>query len=213
MTDGRVLTVSVGRPRVVRAGDRETTTAIWKAPVEGPVAVSGVNLAGDEQANRKVHGGPDKAVYVYASEDTAWWERRLGRALGPGAFGENLTVEGVDVGGALVGERWAIGTTLLEVRQPRLPCAKLGLRFGDPAMVRAFAHAGRPGVYLAIVAPGELATGDPVRVLERPAHAVSVGLMADAFLRDRGRLAELLEAPGLPADWRAWVVEHLERAS
>lgn len=109
-----------------------------------PVEVSGVNLRGDDQADRTVYGGPHKAVYVYALEDTAWWEGELGRRLGPGAFGETLSLRGVDVNGARIGERWAIGSTVLEVRQPRLPCFKLGLRHSDPLIPRRFAHAGRP---------------------------------------------------------------------
>src|ERR1041384_1992507 len=107
-------------------------SAIGKAPVEGPVRVEGVNLAGDDQADRRVHGGPDKAVYAYASADAAFWSGELGRALGPGTFGENLTTAGLDVSGAVVGERWRIGTVELEVCQPRLPCNKLALRPGGP---------------------------------------------------------------------------------
>ncbi len=133
----------MGRPAQlsVRRG-RPLMSAIAKSPVEGRVRVAGVNVAGDDQADRRVHGGPDKAVYAYAAEDTAWWAGELGRPLEPGMFGENLTTEGVDVSGALVGERWRVGTVELEVCQPRLPCAKLGLRFGDPRMVKRF---GRPG--------------------------------------------------------------------
>src|SRR5439155_8921552 len=148
LVSGRLLSVNVGRPRTVPRASGTARTAIWKDPVDGRVAVRGVNVDGDDQADRRVHGGPDKAVYAYAAEDTAWWEDALGEALGPGAFGENLTVAGLDVTGALIGERWAIGTTLLEVCQPRFPCFKLGLRFGDPRMVKGFAEAGRPGAYL-----------------------------------------------------------------
>src|SRR5881397_225869 len=118
---GRLLSVQVGRPR----GEGRTRTAIWKEPVDGRVAVRGVNLDGDDQADRTVHGGPDKAVYAYAEEDTGLWAAELGRDLGPATFGENLTTRGIDVSGAVVGERWRVGSTLLEVSQPRLPCAKL----------------------------------------------------------------------------------------
>src|SRR5919112_3067033 len=144
----RVASVNVGRPRQlsVRRG-RPLMSAIGKAPVDGRVRVAGVNVAGDDQADRRVHGGPDKVVYAYASEDTAWWEAELGRELGPGAFGENLTVAGVDVSGAVIGERWRIGTVELEVCQPRFPCFKLGIRFEDATMVRRFAQAERPGAY------------------------------------------------------------------
>src|SRR3954447_12352886 len=141
-----LLSVNVGRPqRVGLRRGRPVQSAIGKAPVDGRVRVEGVNLAGDDQADRRVHGGPDKAVYAYAVEDTAWWAAELDRPLGPGMFGENLSVEGVDVTGALVGEHWRIGSVELEVCQPRLPCAKLGLRFGDPGMLRRFALAGRSG--------------------------------------------------------------------
>src|SRR5436190_20956608 len=113
-----VETVNVGEVRAVRVGERTIETAIWKSPVPGPVAVAGVNVRGDTQADRSVHGGPDKAIYAYALEDTEWWSEQLDRPLGPGAFGENLSLRGVDATHALIGERWAIGSTLLEVRQP-----------------------------------------------------------------------------------------------
>jgi len=129
-----VETVNIGRVRTIRVGERVITTGIWKEPASGPIEVSGVNLHGDEQADRTVHGGPDKAVYAYALEDTAWWEAELGRPHGPGAFGENLSLREVDVSNARIGERWAVGSTLLEVRQPRLPCFKLALRHDDPSL-------------------------------------------------------------------------------
>jgi MOSC domain-containing protein YiiM len=201
-----VETVNLGAVRTIQVGARVITTAIWKYPVARPVAVAGVNLDGDDQADRTVHGGPDKAVYAYALEDTAWWERQLSRPFGPGAFGENLSVLGVDVGGARIGERWAIGSTLLELRQPRLPCFKLGLRHSDRLMPKRFAQAGRPGAYLAIVEPGELAAGDPIEIVERPDHGVTVALAAHVYLHDHGRRHELLGAPTLPASWRDWVL-------
>ena len=140
-----LLSVNVGRAQTVPGGRRYVRSAIWKTPVEGRVAVRGVNLDGDEQADRRVHGGPDKAVYAYGADDIRRWERELGRDLGPSPFGENLTIDGLDVSGARVGDRWAIGTTVLEVVQPRLPCFKLGVKFGDPAFLKRFALAGRPG--------------------------------------------------------------------
>src|SRR3954462_7434904 len=145
----RLASVNVGTPvRLRTPKGREVRTAIWKQPVDRRVAVAGVNVEGDQQADLRVHGGPDKAVYSYASEDTAFWEQELGRELGPGAFGENLTTEGLDVSGAVVGERWRIGNVELEVCQPRLPCSKLAIRLGEPLMVRRFGEARRPGAYL-----------------------------------------------------------------
>src|SRR3954454_1262769 len=185
-----VLSVNVGRPRPVQTGRRPVLTSIWKHPVEGRVAVRGVNLAGDDQADRSVHGGPDKAVYAYAVEETALWEAELGRALGPAAFGENLTTEGLDGSGAVLGERWRVGTTLLEAVQPRLPCFKLGLRMGDRGFVRRFGEASRPGAYLRILAEGELQAGDAVAVEARPEHGVTVRMVSDAILVDHGLIPE-----------------------
>src|SRR3954465_12421703 len=175
---GRLVSVNVGRPPPVGPQrGRPVRGAIGKAPVDGRVAVRGVNVDGDDQADRRVHGGPDKAVYAYASEDTAWWAQRLGAALGPGAFGENLTGEGVDVSGAVIGERWRVGTAELEVCQPRFPCFKLGLRFGDPKMLKRFTAAERPGAYLRIVHEGEIGAGDAIEVHDRPAHGVTIAVV------------------------------------
>jgi len=204
----RLLSVNVGLPQAVDTGTRVVETAIWKQPVEGRVRARGVNLDGDRQADLSVHGGPDKAVYAYAIEETRLWEEELGRELGPGAFGENLTTEGVDVSGALLGERWRVGTALLEVVQPRLPCFKLGLRLGDPLMVKRFGRASRPGAYLRIVAEGELGAGDVVAV-ERDAgqdHGVSVRLVSDAILVDPSLVPRVLEAPQLIPNLRNHMV-------
>ncbi len=183
------------------------STSIWKHPVEGRVPVRGVNLAGDDQADRSVHGGPDKAVYAYAAEDTAWWSTLLEADLGDAPFGENLTTRGVDVSGALLGERWRVGSTLLEVRQSRMPCFKLGLRFGNPKFVRAFAKADRPGAYFGIVEEGDIGAGDAIEIVHRPDHTVTVALMHRALLQDHSLLPELLTAPELMPAWREWVLE------
>jgi MOSC domain-containing protein YiiM len=205
---GRLLSVNVGRPHPVglRRG-RPVQSASGKTPVAGRVRVEGVNIAGDDQADRRVHGGPDKAVYAYAREDTVWWERELGRELGPGAFGENLTVEGVDVSGALIGERWRLGTVELEVCQPRFPCFKLGLRFGDPQMLRRFTRAERPGAYLRIVREGEIGAGDPIEVADRPDHGVTIALVARAVTIEPVLLEFAAAAPALPASLADWMRE------
>jgi MOSC domain-containing protein YiiM len=204
---GRLLSVNVGAVRQIELAGRAQTTAIWKLPVSGRVAVQGVNVAGDDQADRRVHGGPDRAVYAYAREDYAWWEQQLGRPLEPGMFGENLTTEGVDVTGALVGERWRVGSVVLQVTSPRVPCWKLGVRMGDPRFPRRFAAAGRPGAYLAIVKAGEIGAGDQIQVIQRPRHAVTVGLVAASYHRDHRLAASILAAPELPVAWKEWA-EH-----
>jgi MOSC domain-containing protein YiiM len=204
----RLVSVNVGRPQQlsVRRG-RPLMSAIGKAPVEGRVRVAGVNVEGDDQADRRVHGGPDKAVYAYASEDAAFWAAELGRELGPGAFGENLTTRGLDVSGAVVGERWRIGDVELEVCQPRLPCHKLAVRMDEPRMVKRFAQASRPGAYLRIVREGTLAAGDGIEVLSRPEHGITVRDVADAILLDGTLLARAASAPQLPPDLAGWMRE------
>jgi MOSC domain-containing protein YiiM len=179
-------------------------TAIWKSPVAGRLAVRGVNLAGDDQADRKNHGGRDKAVYSYAVEDEEWWAERLGRPIEPGTFGENLTLAGVDVTNALIGERWEIGSALFEVAQPRIPCWKLAARMGDAEFPQKFGDAGRPGAYLRIMREGEVGAGDEVRVIHRPSHGLTVGDVARIYHQDREDYALFLTVPELAETWKSW---------
>ena len=212
ISGGQVVSVNVGTPRTVDWLGHPVTSSIWKHPVAGRVAVQGVNLAGDDQADRRVHGGPDMAVYAYALDDYRVWQAEFGLAVEPGLFGENLTVAGLDVSGALVGERWRVGSALLEVSQPRIPCYKLGMRLQDPAFPRRFADVGRPGTYLRIVEAGVIAAGDAIAVEHRPSHAVTSELIARAYHTDRSLLPRLLEAPELSASWREWVHHMLQAA-
>jgi len=199
-----VESVNVGRPRPVPWRGQTVVTAIWKAPVAGRVPVRGVNVDGDEQGNPEVHGGVDKAVYAYAGEDADWWAEQLRREVGPGSFGENLTTRGLDVTGAVIGERWRAGSVLLEVSSPRVPCVKLGIRMGSQQFPRRFAAAGRPGAYLRVLADGEVAAGDPVQVVHRPSHGLTVGDVARIYHDDHARAPRLLEAPELAEGWREW---------
>jgi MOSC domain-containing protein YiiM len=201
---GVVVSVNVGTPREISWRGKPVLTAIWKDPVPGRVAIRGDKVDGDEQGNPEAHGGYDQAVYAYATEDYDWWGAELGRELGPGTFGENLTVRGVEVSGAVVGERWRAGGTLLEVTSPRTPCFKLGYRMGDQRFVRRFATAGRPGAYLRVLAEGELAAGDPVEVVHRPGHGLTVAEVSRIYLHDHGAAARLLQAPELSGAWREW---------
>ena len=199
-----IRSVNVGGARRIEFRDGSVDTAIWKSPVSGRVRVAGVNLEGDDQADRSVHGGPDKAVYAYASEDLDWWAAQLGRPVEPGTFGENFTTAGVDLASAVVGERWAVGSTVLEVTQPRIPCYKLGIRMGDPRFPRRFAAAARPGAYLRIVTEGDVAAGDSIRVLARPDHGVTVGLVERAYHADRSLARRFRDADALPEPWLEW---------
>ena len=181
-----LASVNVGRPREITVDGKLVRTSIWKDPVAGRVAVRGVNVSGDDQSDRKVHGGDRKAVYACAREDLDWWGERLGRSLASGTFGENLTTDGVDVTGARVGERWRIGTTLLEVTQPRLPCHKLEARMDRPGFIAEFIDGGRPGAYLRIVEEGEVGAGDAVRIVSRSDDAPTMG----AVMRSKTKRSE-----------------------
>ena len=159
-----VLSVNVAELRTIRWRGHDVPTGIFKEPVEGAVRARDDHLEGDHQADRRVHGGGVKAVYAYAREDYSWWEAELGRELAPGTFGENITTEGLAVSGAEPGERWRIGSVVLEVTEPRLPCFKLGVKMDSLRFIRQFAAAERPGTYLRIVEQGELRAGDAIEV-------------------------------------------------
>ena len=208
---GQVVSVNVGAPRMVRWRDRDVLTSIFKEPVAGRVAVRGVNVAGDDQADRSAHGGPDKAVYAYAREDLEWWSEGLGAALPLGVFGENLTLTGVAVTDAVIGERWRINDVLLEVCAPRIPCYKLGIRMGEDSFPRLFAAVGRPGAYLRILSEGTVAAGDALIVEHRPTHGVTVHTVTEVYHRAHSRAAELLAAPELADGWQDWARSLLGR--
>ena len=162
-----VVSVNVSLPKTVEWQGRKVTTAIFKEPVEGRVRIRRTGLVGDRQADPSVHGGPAKAVYAYPSEHYPFWRRELERAdLSWGSFGENLTTEGLEERTLRIGDRLRVGSALLQVTQPRMPCYKLGIRFGRLDMVRRFLASGRSGFYLAINEEGDVAAGDPIELLE-----------------------------------------------
>jgi MOSC domain-containing protein YiiM len=207
---GRILSVNVGRPREFDYNGRVARSAIWKFPVPGRVAARGVNLDGDDQADRKSHGGTDKAVYAYAIEDLRWWERETGRTIPHGGFGENLTIEGMEVNDALVGERWQIGSAVFEVSEPRIPCWRLGVRMHDERFVRRFTDAQRPGAYLRIIVEGDIGAGDAVNIISKPQHDLSIREIFRIYTHDRGEVQRLIGIPGISEAWRGWA-EHLSK--
>jgi MOSC domain-containing protein YiiM len=209
-TRGKILSVNVGAVREFEYGGRPAKSAIWKSPVVGRIAVRGINLAGDDQADRKAHGGPDKVVYAYAVEDARWWEQEIGRALAYGELGENLTTEGIEVNEALVGERWQIGTAVLEVSEPRIPCWRLGVRMNDKMFPRRFTDAMRPGGYFRLVVEGDVAAGDEIRVVERPDHDLTIRDVFRIYTRDHDEVERLLEVPQMSASWRRWAGDFLQ---
>jgi MOSC domain-containing protein YiiM len=209
--NAQLVSVNVSSIRVIAHAGREVPTGIFKDPVAGRVRVRGVNVEGDDQADRHAHGGPDRAAYAYAAEDLEWWARELGQTVPPGSMGENLTLRGVDVTGALIGERWRIGSAVFEATSPRVACFKLGIRLNEPRFPQRFSLARRPGAYLRIVQEGDVGTGDSVEVVDQPSHGVTVGLVADAYHHDHELAARLLEAPALAEGWRDWAAKQLER--
>ncbi|WP_331459571.1 MOSC domain-containing protein [Nonomuraea sp. SBT364] len=195
------MSVNVGTAVDAEWAGRLGRTAIDKRPVTHRVEVRADGLAGDERADQAHHGTPGHAVYAYAREDYRWWEAELGRELRNGRFGENLTVSGVDVNGALIGERWRVGTALLEVTGPRVPCVVFRNWLDEPGWVRRFTEARRTGAYLKVVEPGVLAVGDAVEVVSRPGEGVTV---AEAFLAHHGDeklLRRILALPGYDPRW------------
>jgi len=212
----RVVSVNVGLPQETTWQGKPVTTSIFKEPVAGPVRVEGVNLAGDAQADLSVHGGPDKAVYAYRAEHYPAWRDELERELPWGMFGENLTVEGLPPEDELhVGDRLRIGTAELVVSQPRLPCFKLGLRFGDAQMVKRFQAAGRWGFYLRIEQPGVVEAGDPIEFRSHHPGRLSVAEIArlgTSARDDVEGLRRALAVDALTDDWRPYFEKLLERA-
>ena len=201
----RVLTVNVGLPRD-NPWKPVALTGIDKRPVSGPVMVTepgpkgtgAVGLAGDRVYDVKHHGGTDQAVYAYAREDLDTWAAELGRALPNGVFGENLTTEGVDVNGALIGEHWRIGRDLvLEVSGPRIPCGTFQGWLERDGWIKRFTQAALPGAYFRVVAPGPVQAGDQVTVENRPAHEVTVAVVFRALTTEPDLLPSLLAADAL----------------
>ena len=202
----RLISVNVGRPQIVQWHGRPVLTSIWKTAVNGTVAVVSNNLFGDEQSDLTVHGGPNKAVYAYPSEHYQFWKRELGVADLPwGSFGENLTTVGMTESDVAVGDRVRIGTAELVVTQPRLPCYKLGIRFGDGQMVKRFMDSRRSGVYFSIARAGDLQQGDAIERISRVAEPVTIAEIVALFAgdtHDPELVRRALAADALPPFWK-----------
>lgn len=212
-----LLSVNVGWPRP-NPWKGLVATGIDKRPVDGPVAVTApgpkgtgrVGLAGDRVYDVKNHGGSDQAVYAYARADLDWWEGELGRPLANGSFGENLTTAGLDVNHALIGERWRIGAAVvLEVSCPRIPCATFQGWLERDGWIRRFIRAARPGPYFRVIEPGDIRAGDPVEIIGRPGHDVTVALAFRALTGEPVLLPRLLAADALPEETRARIRKRL----
>ena len=211
-----IVSVNVGAPRAVDSRGGSVSTAIFKESVVGRVGVRRLNLDGDRQADLTVHGGADKAVYAYPAEHYTYWQAELGRELPWASFGENLTVEGLPLESELcIGDRIRAGTAELAVTQPRLPCFKLGIRFGDQHMVKRFLAAGRTGYYLRVLTEGEVEAGDELALLARHPAGVPVSEITRVYAHDRGdteAVRRLLAVEALPEDWRPFLAKLLAGA-
>lgn len=212
---GKIDSVQIGQP--ITEGDpydedplkRRWTTAFYKHPIVGRVAVGTLGLAGDGVADRKHHGGADKAVLAYAAAHYLYWRRALDRAdLPHGAFGENLTVQGIDETGVCLGDRWQIGDAILEVSQPRQPCWKISRRWQIKTLTKQVTQTGYTGWYLRVIRPAEIAAGDEILLTERPHAEWCVQRANDILfgrLADRIATMELMELPELADAWKAAV--------
>jgi MOSC domain-containing protein YiiM len=194
-----LLSINVGTPvQAEWAGDLGWTS-IDKHRMDAPVKVHALGIEGDDVADKKHHGGTYQAVYAFAREDIDVWTERLGQEIRDGQFGENLTTSGIDVNEALIGEQWRIGTTVFQVADVRIPCNVFKNWMGrtgydDTAWVKRFTIEGRPGPYLRVVQPGEIAAGDAIEVVRKPDHEITVTTMFRAFTTERELLVRLLEA-------------------
>jgi len=208
----KLISVNVSRPRTMRWHGKLIRTGILKEPVSGRVRVGSLNLEGDGQADLRVHGGVDKAVYAYPVEHYLRWKEDLGRDFPYGQFGENLTVEGLLEDRVEIGDIYGIGTTRLQVSQPRTPCHKLGARMGSEAFPRRFLESGRSGFYLRVLGEGELGAGDPIHLEYREAESLSVLDIVRALHfepSDPSILRRASELPALSPGWRRQFRERL----
>jgi len=201
----RVLSINI--TSIVHQGEwtgSEGRTGIDKRSVEGPVEFKNNGVAGDRIIDTNVHGGYDQAVYAYAQEDARWWEKEIGEEITAGRFGENLTTEGIDVNAALVGEQWKIGSVILEVSQPRIPCRVFAGFWKRATLIKDFTQAGRPGAYLRIIQEGAAKAGDSIEVIFKPDHSVSISDLFSAKSGERAKINEIKVVPQLSHEFKEW---------
>jgi len=209
----KLLSVNVGLPREIAWKGKVVRTSIFKAPAGGPVRVAKLNLEGDQQSDLSVHGGVEKAVYTYPSEHYQYWRKEPPTVdLRWGAFGENFTTAGLLEETVHIGDHFRIGSAEFVVTQPRMPCFKLGIRFGRPDIVRRFLHSGRAGFYFSVFREGEVTAGDSIELLKRDEQGVTVADVVNLYQRDatnQDLLRRASELPSLPKSWRDYFRKRL----
>lgn len=209
----KVLSVNIGRPRIVQFGQGRYSTAIFKTPVEGPIELTATGLIGDHQANREVHGGPDKALCVYPSEHFPYWAQQLEAEIGPGAFGENLTTQGLLEDDVCIGDSYRVGQALLQVSQPRQPCLTLADKHGQPLLPKWVNQRAYTGFYFRVLQIGPIQTGDPLTLIERPNPAANVTWATktrNANPLDREQATRLRDLPELSESWQQQMAKRLQ---
>ena len=209
----KIVSVNVGRPREIDWKGKTIRTSIFKEPVQGRVRLEALNFVGDEQADLAVHGGPQKAVYGYASEHYDFWQQQLpGVHLPWGVFGENLTTEGLLEEEINIGNRYQLGSAVVMVTQPRIPCYKLGVRFGRDDIVKRFLKSGRPGFYFSVIQEGEVGAGDALELVYREAADVTVADILRLYITDKQNLSltrRAVQVAALADGWRDYFQRRL----
>lgn len=213
----KIISLNVGRPRLVVWDGQSVSTGIFKSPVEGRVMLRTLNLDGDRQADLTVHGGPNKAAYAYPSEHYGYWRDELPDVELPwGMFGENFTTEGLDESSVNIGDRFRVGTAEVLVRQPRMPCYKLGIKFGRKDILKRFLASGRTGFYFSVEREGEVSAGDKVELLARDENNVTVADITRLYSRDRedfDTMRRAIEVEALPDGWRQHFMQQLSKGN
>jgi MOSC domain-containing protein YiiM len=211
----KLISVNVGLPRVVTLKGDPVWTGIFKEPVTGRVMVRTLNLEGDRQADLSVHGGPSKALYVYPSEHYGYWKRELsGMKLPWGMFGENFTSVGLFESEVNIGDRFSVGSAVVMVTEPRLPCYKLGIKFGRSHIVKKFLASERTGFYFAVLQEGEVGAGDPIELIETTDDSVRVSDITRLYTRDKRNLELLRRATrvkALPESWKSYFQQRIDK--
>jgi MOSC domain-containing protein YiiM len=201
----RVLSINI--TSIVHEGEwtgSEGRTGIDKRSVSGPIEFKNDGVAGDRIIDTNAHGGYDQAVYAYAREDAQWWESEINEVIPAGRFGENLTTEGIDVNAALVGEKWKIGSVILEVSQPRIPCRVFAGFWKRATLIKDFTQAGRPGTYLRIIQEGTAQAGDAIEVIYKPGHSIRISDLFAAKSGERSKINEIKVVPQLSVEFKEW---------
>ena len=210
----KIISVNVGLPRLVLRNDEPVSTGIFKEPIAGRVMMRTLNLDGDRQADLSVHGGPEKAVYVYPSEHYEFWKRELPEMDLPwGMFGENLTTTGLFETEVNIGDKFRVGTAEVMVTQPRMPCYKLGIRFGRVDIIKRFLISERSGFYLSVLKEGDVGAGDEFELLEKSRSSVTVVDITRLYSTDKENvdlMRRAIATDALPDSWRQYFLKRLE---